>query len=230
MSAATERELKIFITASRLKKFVDLKKLDQAAFEQSYFADSTVEAAYRIIFKKSSNIPSLMTGRLRKSRNGNKKPKFFATFKGPYLSEYSRAEYETEITESTYKTLLPLCDGYTVKKTRYHLPGSLLIGSRKYPIVAEIDHLTEWSNTFFTVDIEVNSDAHIKALRRGDHSFEFLKQGTVDITQEKYAIRRALSMKFLARNGFSQITRKAIKSLFKKAQTKLHQPSKTLRK
>ena len=230
MNAATERELKIFIPASHLRNFVNLEKLNHAAFEQSYFADSTLEAAYRIIFRESLKIPSLMTGRLRKSQNGNKKPKFFATFKGPYISEYSRAEYETEITESIYKTLLPLCDGYTVRKTRYHLPGKLMVGGRKYPIVAEIDHLTEWSDDFFTIDIEVNSDAHIKALRRGAHSFEFLKHGTIDITQEKYPIRRALSMKFLARNGYSMITQNVIRSLFKKALADLKRTGKSLRK
>ncbi len=219
MSGKTERELKLFVLASHLKKEVDLRKLDWMKLSQSYFADSTIEAAYRIIFKRRDKIPALMTGRVRRTTSKKGVTKYFATFKGPYLSEYSREEHEKEISKELHDTLLVLCQGHAVQKTRYHLPGHIIVRGRKIGIKAEIDHLTSWSDDFFTIDLEVSSDQLIKALRKGDHSFDFLNSGAIDITKEPFTVRRALSMKFLARNGFSPATKKVIRQLIIKART-----------
>jgi CYTH domain-containing protein len=221
MAAKTERELKIFVLASHLKKSIKLKKLSWIKISQRYFSDANLEAAYRIIFNKAGQIPPLMTGRLRTSRAKTGVKKYFATFKGPYLSEYSRDEHERQISRSLYQALIVLCQGFAVDKTRYHLPGQLVLGKTKSKIIAEIDHLTSWSDQFFTIDIEVTSDQQIRALRRGHHSFEFLKKGAIDITKEPFSVRRALSMKFLSRNGYSEITKKVVKRLSSKAKTKL---------
>ena len=221
MAAKTERELKIFVLASHLKKSIKLKKLSWIKISQRYFSDSNLEAAYRIIFNKHGQIPPLMTGRLRASKTKTGTIKYFATFKGPYLSEYSRDEHEREISRSLYDTLIVLCQGFSVDKIRYHLPGHIYLDKTKTKIIAEIDHLTSWSDQFFTIDIEVVSDKQIRALRRGQHSFEFLKKGAIDITKEPFPVRRALSMKFLSRNGYSEVTKKVVKRLSSKARAKL---------
>lgn len=215
----TERELKVFILATQAKKHLNLKKLKALKFWQNYFSDSSLEAAYRIVYRTNKSIPPLKTGRIRRVDLAGKGSKFFATFKGPYLTEYSRAEYEREIPQEVYELLLPLCQGFTIKKTRYHLPGYIYLGKSKIPVQAEIDHLTDWSDDFYTVDIEVTKDSHVTALRNGDHSFDFIKKGAVDLTKQTMTLRKALSMKFLARNGFGKLTKRAVNKLSKTARS-----------
>jgi CYTH domain-containing protein len=216
-SSDTERELKVFVLASHAQKHLNFKKLKAFKFWQSYFSDNSLEAAFRVVYKTNKDLPPLKTGRLRKVEISGKGSKYFATFKGPYLTEFSRAEYEQEISPQVYELLLPLCQGFTIRKTRYHLPGYIYLGKNKIPVQAEIDHLTDWSDDFYTVDIEVTKDDHVTALRKGNHSFDFIKSGAVDLTRQKMIIRKALSMKFLARNGFGKVTKKAVDQLSKKA-------------
>lgn len=224
----TERELKYFVLSSVLKQLTNLKKAPKKNLAQSYFADECMEAAYRLTFKPKDEMPKLATGRLRMSSNGGAS-KYFVTFKGPYLSEFSRNEFEKEITKSLYDLLLPLCSGHTVKKARYLVDGHLLINSKRIKVTAEVDHLIEWSDGFVTVDIEVEKDSHIEAIRQGHHTFDFLKLGAIDLTKEKFAVRRALSMKFLARNGFTSSTRKIVSNLTKKSLKALISTPKSLR-
>lgn len=224
----TERELKYFVLSSVLKQLADLKKAPRKSLDQSYFADECMEAAYRIAFRPKKEIPKLATGRLRRASNGGS-AKYFVTFKGPYLSEFSRDEFEKEIPKSLYELLMPLCVGHTVKKVRYLVDGYLLIKSKKIKVTAEIDHLVEWSDGFVTVDIEVDKDSYIEALRQGHHTFDFLKLGAIDLTKEKFVVRRALSMKFLARNGYTASTRKIVSNLSKKSLKALISTPKSLR-
>jgi len=155
-SSDTERELKVFVLASHAKKHLNFKKLKAFKFWQSYFSDNSLEAAFRVVYKTNKDLPPLKTGRLRKVEISGKGSKYFATFKGPYLTEFSRAEYEQEISPQVYELLLPLCQGFTIRKTRYHLPGYIYLGKNKIPVQAEIDHLTDWSDDFYTVDIDGN--------------------------------------------------------------------------
>lgn len=212
MSKITERELKFFVPATKLRQQVTFSKLKRLLLWQAYFSDDNTKEAFKLVFGNKTATPKLLTGRLRRSKI-SKSYKYTATFKGPYLSECSRTEYEKKITAKLYKNLKPLCSGFEVHKARYLLPGSIIHRGKKYRITAEIDHLLKWTNEFFTVDLEVPKDAWIASLRKGQHSFEFLKSGSIDLTTAPPEIRKVLSMKYLARNGFNQKARNAAAKL-----------------
>lgn len=140
------------------------------------------------------------------------------------MPDGARIEVSATITEKHYVHLLKHATYGFLHKRRYLLPFAVSPnGSRLHELVAEIDLPKQMgrgkkslpvTSTWVTIDVEVEDQKLIKALRRGRHDLTLLKRA-VELETVGKSRARLFGAKRLARWGVDSSVRKAAEKLSK---------------
>ncbi len=119
----------------------------------------------------------------------------------------SRFEFGKSISEEQFAKLNREHGVGCIRKIRHIMSGTVQVASGSQKVLVELDRVLAAGSPvnpvhtpFFTADIEAPG-AILDAVRRGDHSLDWLKGCTI-LSFAKEEIRRALSNKRLACEGF----------------------------
>jgi hypothetical protein len=212
LSESVEIEAKFFLPRRILHSLIAGR--EGIAIEQHYFPRSETRKLARefSLFVMVEDSHEFSSARVRKATLPSGKESFQIDFKGKkdevQGSRIYRREFGLEISQTRFKQLRKEALEGSIVKIRHDFGGYIIDRGRRIPVVAQVDHykaagspLAELKTEFATVDIEIPKAELIQALRRGDHSFSFLKE-CVELSTQSEDLQRALATRRLAKFGF----------------------------
>jgi hypothetical protein len=230
----TEREVTYLARRSYLEQALNFESLRKADIFQAYFPkkllhELVVEVASKYAGDIGYSLDAFNSARVRRTIEGDK-VSYSLEIKGPkrggWRAKIARAEVILPITRERFYELLPSASRGFIDKTRYSVPGRIWSAKRgTIEVTAHIDlihgtgrvrdgnRIWRWKSNkvdFSKIDIEIPSRKFLRALRNGNHDFEFLKNDSVEITALRRRDRQVLSTARLARNGIDRKVRKTI--------------------
>ena len=237
-----ERETTFFIPLEVLSEFVNLAALPVSEIVQHYFPKRSLEyvKSFALAFIAERGQHALhesvcnckfKSARLRTILS-NKIKRYFLELKsrksGP---DRSRAELSIPIDEAKYLHLLTYANEGALQKFRHHLAGQIHSEpARGIRVYAEIDTITgagmpqgserapprsDVTADFALVDIEFPAEEHADLAEKHFHTFPFLAVHGVNLTRAAPSLRKPLSARVLAREGFTKQTKAASAALKK---------------
>lgn len=225
-SAPLEIELRFFVSLERIKECGALQGIEPLRIRQDYFPERRIPSlleSYRV-YERFDVGDEITSARLRRTeRSGN--VQYSIELKGSKRpseeGKISRVEISIPIEKSEYKRLSTKATAGSLEKLRYEIEGMLLCPTEgPVAVTAQIDMLERAGKSrqkvktdYVTVDVEIPSLSAAGPLRRGLHSFDFLRDGAVDLSTSDDALSDAMSTRRLAREGITRRAKKAIRKL-----------------
>jgi hypothetical protein len=231
--APMEMEARYFKDLPSLAAQVDFRQCPRKRISQCYLPPSAVQDLAKLLdlAKHYEGAGRMHSARLREI-NGETGTRHFLEFKGPKQgprgAKIERVEISLPLDEHAYAALLPLATSGSLTKDRYSVAGHLTLkdGSR-IEAVAEIDLIVAaglpsetLQANFATIDVELAESKHLKRLRAGEHSFDFLKKGIVELSAARDGRYECLSNREIAEHGLSGKRLKLVETLIKKCASK----------
>lgn len=221
LSESVEIETKFFIPRRVLAAVIS--QTSEIRIEQHYFPRSATKKLARefAIFAIVEDSHEFSSVRIRKTSFPSGKNAFQIEFKGKKDevegARISRREFGLDISESRFKQLRKDAVAGSIVKLRYEIDGYIMDQGRKIPVVAQVDNfkaagrnLAALDAGFATVDIELPKAELVQALRRGEHSFSFLR-GCVELTAQPKELQQTLATRRLAKFGLDAERLRALK-------------------
>lgn len=209
-----ECELKYLACVERLSESVDFDRLQSRRLAQYYFSPKLMPLMTVLLGDLSGGkqFPSGFKpaqARIRHSREGNQES-FELCCKGPYLDRerLQRIELSVDISRELFHELEFLADHGMIEKMRYLVPGYLKHGRSDIALNAEIDVLLRagkrqkpfrcGNKCVAFIEVELPAFSAVDSLRRGQHTFAFLKSA-VEVNAQSAKLQRLISNRRLAR-------------------------------
>jgi hypothetical protein len=232
-----EREMHFVMRFSRLKAAVDLSGFDRRLIIQHYFPQRRVKLAVHALCRLRgiemdvADELDLTKARLRQFIKPGHPPKYYLEAKGP-RGEHGRTRTEcpelpSRLSRYEYYALRPLATAGYARKIRFRIPGEardlrgnihplrlqadvwLAAGKRKDALRHPSQKLD-----MVTIDLELPRRDLVIAIRAWDHNFHFLHEAK-ELTRGEKPRKRALGNRRLAREGFDDFARRAVKKLLR---------------
>lgn len=223
-----ECELKYLASLEALSETLDFDRLPALRLAQHYFSPKLMPLMTVLLADLSGGLntpkgfrPS--QARIRYTKNG-KQENFELCCKGPYLDarRTQRVELSVEISSALYHELELLSDHGMIEKIRYTVPGWLKHNRQEIPLCAEVDvplKAGKQQKPFRCgalevafVEVELPALNTVESLRRGQHTFTFLKSA-LEVNAQPAKLQRLISNRRLARKWPCLEAQKAISQL-----------------
>lgn len=221
-----ERELQFVARLSDLRASIALEKLPGTEIHQRYFLKEDVSSVVRAICdRKGIRHQALRdlhftSARTRVVIHGGD-AKYFIQAKGPKTKEAGvhivRPEISAEVSHKEYQRFVALTASGSVHKTRSLISGAVdhhRLG--RVILIGEIDVFHSFGDSkssisasqrhdFARIDIEIPHQKLAKSIRRGQHTFAFLKEcAAVELGACDKEIRKAFSTRRMALSGIDR--------------------------
>lgn len=225
----SECEPKYFIPLQHISKQISLQDIPPLLVTQSYFERDSWQKVMAAVpelrrHREILEVLDISQFRLRCTQEGNEMQFHFAV-KGRLHPADSVRKFEipVELSVDRYVSLVPFADGGTVQKMRFRVPGALYPAEGKpISLNAEVDILIGAGNPpraisrkhqkFALVDTDVMDPKNLDIIRSGRHSFGFLIP-ELDLHLQGEKLRKAFSMKRLAKYGYDEKAEQAAETL-----------------
>lgn len=224
VSESTEIEVKFFAPEHVIKSIT--RGTPAIKLEQHYFPKEVVrklkeELTLHALVDSSDEFT---VARIRRTLLPCGKVDHQIEFKGP-KDGICRREFGIDISRDVYRGLLKLATAGSVEKRRFQVQGHIEYHGQRLETVAEVDVIRKAGRPasplpvlLGTIDVEISSvdstraGAVIAALRKGKHSFDFLRE-CVELMNDDRDLGRALTTRKLAKHGFDSERRAAVEEL-----------------
>lgn len=226
LTVEQERELQYVVRLSDLRACLALERLPRTEIHQRYFLADDLSSIVTAICDRQGIRHRELRGlrftsaRTRAVKNGSNTT-YVIQAKGPKTKEDGvhivRPEISTEVSQKEYQRFTALATNGSVHKTRSMLSGAVdhhRLG--RVVVVGEIDLFHNLGNAqsripasqrydFARIDVEIPHSKLAKPFRRGQHTFDFLKDcGAVELGTCEKEIRKAFSTRRLALSGIDR--------------------------